>query len=54
MKWTEQQSQAINIREKNLLVVAAAGSGKTAVLAERIVQMIIEKVCDVDGSRFRV
>lgn len=48
MKWTEQQLQAINVRGKNLLVAAAAGSGKTAVLAERIVQMIIEKVCDVD------
>ena len=48
MKFTEQQDLAIKSRDKNLLVAAAAGSGKTAVLVERIAQMRIEKVCNVD------
>lgn len=48
MKWTTQQQKAIYSRDKNLLVAAAAGSGKTAVLVERISQMIIEGKCDVD------
>ena len=34
--WTEDQRKVINIRNRNLLVSAAAGSGKTAVLVERI------------------
>lgn len=48
MIWTTQQQQAILSRDKNLLVAAAAGSGKTAVLVERISQMIIEGKCNVD------
>ena len=48
MKWTTQQQRAIDSRDKNLLVAAAAGSGKTAVLVERITQMIIDGKCDVD------
>lgn len=43
MEWTEQQRQAIYSRDKNLLVAAAAGSGKTAVLAERITELAIEE-----------
>ena len=43
MKWTKEQQEAINLRNKNMLVAAAAGSGKTAVLVERIKQLII---CD--------
>ena len=38
--WTEDQRKVINIRNRNLLVSAAAGSGKTAVLVERIVSLI--------------
>ena len=48
MKWTEEQRQAIELRDKNLLVSAAAGSGKTAVLVERIRRLIIEDGCSVD------
>ena len=48
MQWTEQQQSAINIRNKNLLVAAAAGSGKTAVLVERIIRMILDDNLDVD------
>ncbi len=40
--WTDKQKQAINSRNKTLLVSAAAGSGKTATLTERIVQKITE------------
>lgn len=36
MTWTTAQQAAIDAREQNLLLSAAAGSGKTAVLTERI------------------
>ena len=36
MNWTKEQREAIETRGKNILVSAAAGSGKTAVLVERI------------------
>ncbi len=48
MKWTEKQAAAINNRGKNLMVAAAAGSGKTAVLVERIKQLIISEGCPID------
>ncbi len=48
MNWTSEQKKAIDSREKNLLVAAAAGSGKTAVLVERITQMVVEDNFDVD------
>lgn len=37
MQWTKEQQQVINLRNRNILVSAAAGSGKTAVLVERII-----------------
>ena len=42
MKWTDKQAKAIDTRDRNLLVAAAAGSGKTAVLVERIKQLILD------------
>ena len=42
-KWTEQQRQAIEARGSDLLISAAAGSGKTAELVERIITKIIEE-----------
>lgn len=48
MKWTEAQGEAIEIRGKNVLVSAAAGSGKTAVLVERIKQLIIKDQVPLD------
>lgn len=42
VKWTEQQREAIEARGGNILVAAAAGSGKTAVLVERIIRMITD------------
>ena len=41
-KWTQQQQDAITDRGHSLIVCAAAGSGKTAVLVERIVQLVKE------------
>ena len=42
MDWTKEQKEAIDFRGNNLLVSAAAGSGKTAVLIERIKTMLLE------------
>ena len=41
MDWTTQQKEAIEYRGKNILLAAAAGSGKTAVLVQRIIELII-------------
>lgn len=48
VKWTNEQKQAIETDNSNLLVAAAAGSGKTAVLVERIIHKIIDKNIDID------
>ena len=42
MAWTEEQKIAIDKRGSNILVSAGAGSGKTAVLTERITQLVLE------------
>lgn len=47
MNWTEKQQKVIDSRNKNLLISAAAGSGKTAVLVERIKNIIIQDKVDV-------
>ena len=47
-KWTKEQQAVIDSRNSNLLVAAAAGSGKTAVLVERIIQMITDKDNPID------
>lgn len=47
-KWTEQQRQAIEARGGDLLIAAAAGSGKTAVLVERIITRILEEGQEID------
>lgn len=41
-KWTAHQQDAINVRNRNVLVSAAAGSGKTAVLVERVIKLITD------------
>ena len=48
LKWTEEQKQAIYEKGSNILVAAAAGSGKTAVLVERIINKIINENIDID------
>lgn len=47
-RWTKEQQQAISEKNCNLLVAAAAGAGKTAVLVERIIQKIIDERDPVD------
>ena len=47
MTWTKEQQQVIDLRNRNILVSAAAGSGKTAVLVERI----ISRITDENDSR---
>ena len=48
MDWTKEQSDAIYKKGSNILVAAAAGSGKTAVLVERIIQKILHDGVDID------
>ena len=47
-KWTEEQKTAIIEKGENILVAAAAGSGKTTVLVERIIKKIINEKIDID------
>ena len=49
-RWTKEQEDAISSRGGNLLVSAAAGSGKTAVLVERIIQLITDRENPVDAD----
>ncbi|HEY4601893.1 MAG TPA: helicase-exonuclease AddAB subunit AddA [Cerasibacillus sp.] len=46
--WTTEQEQAIYTSGKDILVAAAAGSGKTAVLVERIIQKILQQDEPID------
>jgi ATP-dependent helicase/nuclease subunit A len=48
VSWTEEQLKVIHLRNRNILVSAAAGSGKTAVLVERIITMITDPEHPVD------
>lgn len=48
VKWTKEQLQAIQEKGTNILVAAAAGSGKTAVLVERMIHKIINDKIDID------
>ncbi|MFR9041936.1 MAG: helicase-exonuclease AddAB subunit AddA [Intestinibacter bartlettii] len=53
-KWTQEQQNVIDSRGGNLLVAAAAGSGKTAVLVERIIQMILNSDLKIDIDKLLV
>ncbi|GAB2703522.1 helicase-exonuclease AddAB subunit AddA [Paenibacillus thermoaerophilus] len=52
--WTDAQWDAIAVRGRNTLVAAAAGSGKTAVLVERIISMISDDEHPIDVDRLLV
>ena len=52
--FTQEQSMAIELHGRNILVSAAAGSGKTAVLVERIVRMVCDEAHPVDIDRLLV
>lgn len=49
MAWTDKQQQAIDKRGANILVAAAAGSGKTAVLVQRIMDLILKEKVSVSN-----
>jgi len=52
--WTSAQTKAIETRDKTLLISAAAGSGKTAVLIERIIRLLTDPVEPIDISRLLI
>lgn len=47
IKFTSSQQNVINNKNSNLLVSAAAGSGKTAVLVEKIIRIVVEEKIDI-------
>lgn len=53
-KWTLEQEAAIDVRDRNILVSAAAGSGKTAVLVQRIIERISDARKPVDIDRLLI
>ena len=54
MAWTKEQQAAIDSRGQTLLLSAAAGSGKTAVLVERIIQRLLDKDNPIDITEMLV
>ncbi len=54
VSWTREQQQVIDLRDRNILVSAAAGSGKTAVLVERIIKRITDLDNPVDIDRLLI
>ncbi|WP_018922367.1 helicase-exonuclease AddAB subunit AddA [Salsuginibacillus kocurii] len=54
VSWTDTQWQAISEEGRHLLVAAAAGSGKTAVLVERMIQKVIDPERPVDVDRLLI
>lgn len=53
-EWTPEQRLAIEVKSKNVLVSAAAGTGKTAVLVERIIRQVLSKDISCDIERLLV
>ena len=54
MNFTESQQRAIDIRDSSLIISAGAGSGKTAVLTERILQRICDENDDCNINDFLI
>ena len=54
MKWTTEQQKVIDTRDRNILVSAAAGSGKTAVLVARILALVTDPAHPVDIDRLLI
>ena len=52
--WTDEQQKVIHLNDRSLLVSAAAGSGKTAVLVERIIQKVTSKTQPIDIDQLLV
>ncbi len=53
-KWTPAQTQSFSVHDRSLLIAAAAGSGKTAVLVERVIRMITDPDNPVDVDRLLI
>ena len=54
VRWTKEQQEVIRLRDRNILVSAAAGSGKTAVLVERILSKITDNTHPADIDRLLI
>ena len=54
INWTPQQQKVIDLRNRSLLVSAAAGSGKTAVLVRRIIRKVPDPEHPLDIDRLLV
>lgn len=54
VEWTKEQKKVIDLRNRNILVSAAAGSGKTAVLVERIISMIMDETNKTDIDKLLI
>lgn len=54
VNWTKEQQQVITLRNRNILVAAAAGSGKTAVLVARILARVTNPLHPVDIDRLLI
>ena len=54
VKWTAEQLSVIDSRDQSLLVSAAAGSGKTAVLVQRILDQILDRAHPVEIDRMLI
>ena len=54
IKWSPQQQRIINSRNKNLLVSAAAGAGKTTVMIERIIDLIMQEKDGTDIDKMLI
>ncbi len=54
VSWTTEQQQVIDLRNRNILVSAAAGSGKTAVLVQRIITMLTDREHPMDVDQLLV
>ena len=54
MGWTKEQQKVIDLRNRDILVSAAAGSGKTAVLVERIIKLVTDREHPIDIDRLLV
>ena len=54
VQWTKEQQKVIDTTNRNILVSAAAGSGKTAVLVERIIKMVTDSNNPIDIDRLLI
>ena len=54
MKYTKEQEQAIFLKDKNIMVSAGAGAGKTRVLVSRMAELIMDEEHPIEADRFLV